>query len=483
MKSIRLSLAINGVTQIVSLILTMGTMIVVSRLLTPAEIGIFSVSVSIIAFGHVFRDFGVGQYLVQAKELTRERLQLAFTVMLSISWLIAVILYLLRYPISIFYENAGMAEVMSVLALNFLILPFGAPLLSVFRREMKFGQIAVVTLGGQVVQAGVTISLAMLGASFMSMAWGAVAGNLVTVAALMLSRPKDAFLRPRLKGMSEILRFGAKSSSASLIGEVGNGAPDLILGRTLGFADVAIFSRAGGLTAMVSNQIVNIVRGVYFPAFAQGLRDGANPEWIYITTAARLTGLIAPILAVLGLLSEPLITFLFGDQWVRAAPLATVVCAYTLLASPFMLTDVTLVACGRVGLLMRLQIKNQTMRVIAISTSLYWDLEGVVIALAVSQMFQIWMMSRALREAIDLSVNDLWREVRTSFLLVPGSILGPVSVLFADSYWNLDLSDFWILAIAGLLALIGWVISLFALHHPLRTEVVNVLNKIRSSKP
>lgn len=479
MASVRLSLAINAFTQIGSLALTIAGMVVVSRLLTPAEIGLFSVSVSIIAFGHVFRDFGIGQYLVQAQEVDRDKLRSAFTVMLSISWFIALILFVARQPLSRFYGYPGVADVLEILALSFIILPFGAPHLSILRREMKFGLISFVTLSALAVQTATTISLAMMGASYMSMAWGAVAGNLATVLLLVGHRPRDALLMPKLSGIGEVLRFGTKSSTASLAGEIGSSAPDLILGRTLGFADVAIYSRACGLTTMVMNQLVNVVRGVYFPAFANSVRSGRDPASIYASTVTQLLGFIAPLLALMAFLASPLIAFLFGHQWDRAVPLATLICCYTLLTSPFSLADVSLVACGKVDVLMRSQLKIQTLRIAAILTSISFNLEAMVIVLGGAYVLEALIYMRALKGAVNLTPGILWRAIWKSYALIPASLAGPALVLAANHYAALGLHDFWLLAISGLTALAGWMVAIFLLRHPLLPEIHGLARRLR----
>ena len=43
---------------------------IIARILTPAEIGTFSVTMVLLAFLSTVRDFGAGEYLVQEKDLT-----------------------------------------------------------------------------------------------------------------------------------------------------------------------------------------------------------------------------------------------------------------------------------------------------------------------------------------------------------------------------------------------------------------------------
>lgn len=69
--SVRRALRFTTLATVLNFFLSFISVIVVSRLLKPEEIGVFSVAVSLVAYTLILRDFGVGQYFVQLKELTR----------------------------------------------------------------------------------------------------------------------------------------------------------------------------------------------------------------------------------------------------------------------------------------------------------------------------------------------------------------------------------------------------------------------------
>ncbi|SFW29849.1 lipopolysaccharide biosynthesis protein [Nitrosovibrio sp. Nv17] len=483
MTTVRRSLLINGASQGASFLLGLTGSVVVARLLTPEEIGLFSVSLSLIAFGHVFRDFGIGQYLVQAAEISRDRLRSASTMMILISWSVALLFFLARQPAAGFYQNAGIAEILAVLALNFAILPFGAPLLSMLRREMRFDRIALVSISANVVQLAVTVSLALNGFSYMSMAWGSLAGVLATTAILVAMRPADALLMPRLAGMREIFHFGARSSVASLAGQVGSAAPDLIIGGTLGFAEVAFYSRAWGVMNLVMSDFTNIVRGVFFPAFARRVREGASPSAIYLQGITQLTGLTVPLLAVFALLAEPLIHFLFGSQWDRSAPLASLLCAYAMLTAPFVLTGVALVACGKIDIFMRTQLWIQGIRILVISTTVIIDLESMVLVLGLAYCIEVNIYLAAMKKAIGLGFSGLFRCIWRSYALAAIAVSGPGMLLVGSRMTGMYPGSFWQLTIAGILAMTAWLIGVYWLRHPLRSEIETLRRHLSAFLP
>ena len=54
------------------------SVIILARLLTPQEIGVFSVCMAFVGFLHTLRDFGIGAYLLQERQLDKEILRSAY---------------------------------------------------------------------------------------------------------------------------------------------------------------------------------------------------------------------------------------------------------------------------------------------------------------------------------------------------------------------------------------------------------------------
>ncbi|MEE8332516.1 MAG: oligosaccharide flippase family protein, partial [Alphaproteobacteria bacterium] len=114
MASIRRSLALSFAQKYATMAINIATVMILARLLTPAEIGIFSVGIAMVGLAHTLRDFGVGNYLIQEKELTPDRVRTAFGVTLVIAWIMAGVLIALSGPMAGFYSEPGVRQVMLV---------------------------------------------------------------------------------------------------------------------------------------------------------------------------------------------------------------------------------------------------------------------------------------------------------------------------------------------------------------------------------
>ena len=138
MNAIKSSLLMSFAEKYTVLVIGMAGGMIIARLLTPGQIGIFSIGAVVVGITQMVRDFGVGQYLIQEKDLNGERLRAAYTLTMLISWSMAGLLALASGPVADFYDEAGVGDVLRVLALNVLLIPFGSITLPVLRRQLRF---------------------------------------------------------------------------------------------------------------------------------------------------------------------------------------------------------------------------------------------------------------------------------------------------------------------------------------------------------
>src|SRR3546814_9476810 len=80
----------------------------------------------------------VGNYLIREPDLNIMKIRSAFGVMLLISWALGLVLFLSRHAIADLYGRPSIAEVMSLLALSFVVAPFGEPASALLTRQMRF---------------------------------------------------------------------------------------------------------------------------------------------------------------------------------------------------------------------------------------------------------------------------------------------------------------------------------------------------------
>src|SRR5262249_41688991 len=156
---------------------------ILARLITPAQSGIFSLAVGFVAVTQMFRDFGVGEYLVQEKQLDEGSLQAAFSIALILGWSLGLLLVLLAAPVADFYREAVVADVIRILSINFFLVPFGYVANAMLTRDLRFDAMLIVQTASALLGAVASIALVWAGFGAIGLAWGLVAGMVTQIVA------------------------------------------------------------------------------------------------------------------------------------------------------------------------------------------------------------------------------------------------------------------------------------------------------------
>ena len=116
MVSIRRSLAISFLRRYTGMAVGVVSTIVLARLLTPEEIGLYAVVASLTPIANHIREFGVGRYLIQTTELTEDNVRTAFTLTLVIAWSIAVLFFIFSPFVAEVFDESTVQQILMVLA-------------------------------------------------------------------------------------------------------------------------------------------------------------------------------------------------------------------------------------------------------------------------------------------------------------------------------------------------------------------------------
>ena len=469
MASVRRSLALSFFTRYIGLGVSFVVVVVLSRLLTPEEIGVFSVSAVVVALVQTLRDFGIGTYVIQEKELTEARVRTASGVSLVLSWLIAILLVLSSPIVARFYNEPDMQGVLCVLAIGPLLIPFAAIAQANLQRKMDFGLLTKVGIAGSLVQASTTLTLAYLGASYYSMAWGSAAGNVATIAMLVLLRAEYVFVRPSLIEWRSVVRFGSIVSLTQIVTRLGMSAPDLVMGRMLGFGAVGYYSRGQGLINIFRQGVDQAVMPVAMSAFAKQNREQQDIKLGYLRSVSMMTVIAWPFFGLLGLMALPVTRILYGDQWDAAVPVTQLLCIAAAINALGSLSGSIFLSLGLIKQRLFNETIIQTSRIIMIVIAARYGIEAVAATQIATYAIAISLIQVQLMWAIELSVFELISTVARSFFVTTTSLIVPVLVFLFSDFGAGSLWMPLLLACAG--AAVGWLVAVVKTDHPITQEV------------
>lgn len=470
---LRRSLVLSFAQKYTSLAFNVATVVIVSRLLTPKEIGVFSVAMGLVALAQMMRTFGVSEYLVQEKHLTEAMIRTSFTVNLIMAWLLAFGLFATSWLIGDFYGDAGVGDVVRVLSLTFILTPFGTTAIAMLQRNLEFGVLYKVQIGEVVIRSSMTIGLAYAGFTYMSMAWASLAAMGAWVAGCAIWAHHYRARGLSLSEWRRMVPFGINRTVSDVVSQIGIQSANIVVGKMLGLAAAGFYSRGYSVVNIFRDKVISAISTVAFPAYAREHRERNAAPQLYLRSLVYLTGISWPFFACAAFMAYPIIRIMFGSQWDAAIPLMRWLCGAAIVGTLIYQCNQFFIAVGRVGTVTTIEIEYQLARLaIAIVAALY-----SMVAVAASQIL-VYVIAAGLyyREMMGydgMTVRGLVTALVPSAVVTVTACMVPAVVAFWPGLISQHMVPAFAAAVLGGAA--GWLLGLMWVKHPLLGELRQAL--------
>lgn len=443
--------------------------LIVARLITPRDLGIYSVCAAFTAVAGILRDFGVSEYLIQERELTRDKLRAACSVAILVAWPLAAALYFGRLPLADYFAEPGVARVLAVLALHFVLLPLTSPAFALLNREMAFHRIFALQLACSVVTMATSLTLAWRGFGYMALAWGAVSGVVAQTLILLVTRPRDSLLLPGFRQARTVLRFGSMYVVSRGVETLARHAHEPVIAKGFDFTSAGLFARAWGLVEMFNTYVSDAVVRVATPAFAAEHRADRSLGPSFARATAIFVAVSWPFFGFVALCSEEIIRVLFGAQWVAAAPLATILALASLPAGLHELVPQMLSATGHVARRLRIALLVGGLHIVLVLGAATISLPAVAAVSVLSACAMVALGIAQLRQALGITamayLRPCWGSAAVAGVSFAGQWAGWAAARAGGAPALL------VLACAAALGTMGWLATARGLNHPAFSEL------------
>jgi O-antigen/teichoic acid export membrane protein len=465
---LRRAFLFTSIERYLNLAINFSVIAIVSRLLTPEEIGISVIGVTLLMVIELLRDVP-STYLVQQKELSREDIRTAFTAMALLSTVLVTLMIGFSDGIARAFNKPDLASYVCLIAVASIPGPFERPIMALLRRDMAFGKLAVINVTTYVVHALVTVPMVALDFGYMSFGWAYLAAN--TMAAILAIGLRREFwmFRPLLSEWRRAIRFGGYVSAHALLTKSQELVPYLVLSRLLPLDAVGLFNRAMMISDTPNKLLLAGLSPVIFPALAAEARAGRSLKQPYLLGLAYITALQWPAFLLLALLAHPAVEILFGQQWLEIVPLVQLICIAMLFSFTARLNYPTLVATGAMRGLLATALIGVPICLAVTSASALVGLQAVALSTLFRTVFQAIVEQYFLRRHVSFAWTEFGQAIWRSALVALCSVVGPLGVMiWAGGRFDLSIAQ---AACAAASAPVGWLAGLRLTRHPMIREV------------
>src|SRR5687768_14177820 len=116
--------------------LSWGVTLVLARLLSPEDYGLFAMAFTVITFMELFQEFGLGVSIIQRPNMSKFQINAIFWLLAGASILIVVFTFLGAEFASRFYEEPRLVWMIRILSLSFLFNSLGVVPYSLLTKEI-----------------------------------------------------------------------------------------------------------------------------------------------------------------------------------------------------------------------------------------------------------------------------------------------------------------------------------------------------------
>lgn len=396
----------NGLTTGVAQIVSFAMGIVRARLLLPEHFGIVASVLIFTEVGHAIVTSGIVIALIQRTKLSEGHYATAFTIQTAAAGVLYVLLAAASPWVGLFLRTPLSGQVLAVMALSVLILPFISTPTALLRKQMDFRAIGVTDIA-QELSAGVTsVILALLGWGV----WSLVFGRLIGYAIKALHLAFRSGWRPRLRFCwregKELVPFSLKVVAVNVLNGVASNVGYFMVGRLLGPTQLGFYHRAYYLLTLPLNRLTEPLNTVFFSAFSHVHEDVAALKEVFLKAVYYVALVACPILTGLFWIAPTFVHVVYGEKWMPSVLPLQIMCLAGILLSVEPIAVSAITARGYVGWEVRRQLLYVALLLIGIFVGSSWGIVGVSSAVLGVSVILPLILQHLLARSVRLSWAD-----------------------------------------------------------------------------
>lgn len=291
-------------------------LVVLARLLLPADFGVVGAALVVVAFTQVFAQVGVGPALIQRQDLQDRHIRTAFSFSLMSGIGAAIAIFLLSPLIGAMFQMPSLVPVVRLLALVFPITALGLVAESLLYRNFGFRRTAIIDVLSYGLGYGlVGIGAAAAGFGKWSLALGVIAQACVRTALLLWLSPHSKNMGIDRRSLGDLMGFGLGYAVAEIGNFAANQVDNIVVGRFLGPAALGLYGRAFQYLMLPVNLIGRATDKVLFPAMTKVQNEPARLARGYMRALGAVTLVTLPLSLVLIVAAPEIVLVLLGAKW------------------------------------------------------------------------------------------------------------------------------------------------------------------------
>jgi len=471
----------TGVSRLSTQVFRFIIIIILARLLNPADFGIVGLAAIFLGLIDVIKELGLSAAIVQRKEINEIHLSTSFWASVIAGITLFIIAILASPFVADFFQEDIVQPILIVSAIGLIIGSFSVIHYALLEKSLNFKKLTIAEVCAAFVSGMVSVFLAINGYGVWSLVFGGLAGSFISVVILwkiVAWRPSLRFSFARFK---ELFGFGSHVMGSKVLNYTHSNMDYLVVGKLLGTSALGYYSFAYHLITFPVHKVSMMVTRVTFPAFSTIQDDNNTLRKGYLKVVRYISLITFPMLAGMFVVAPEFVVVVYGAKWAPMILPLQILCLAGALKSIGTTTGSILLSKGRADILFKCDILAAIVLPIAVIIGANYGIAGVAAAVTVSMVSIFPIVQMITNKLIDLSMFSYFKAIYPAIIGSLTLIVG-VEIYQRMSLAIYDLPAMGILSSSALIGIIIYILLMRIVFNDIFKELKLLTHKIREGE-
>lgn len=371
----------NVVDQVAAQALGLVFNILLLRMVSPHDFGLFAVPFVIVLFLRTNQDLGYSSYLVHADEPSHAERKGIFSIIVIAGIVSVAIGLLIAYVLPWWTQESSSSTIMAMLTLSLLAGIFGFIPESIFRKNLDFRTLAVVNLTATLLSGVISLILAYYGFGYMSLVYKYVLYILIaSVLFAVVGTKVRLSTKADYSKVGDHMRYTLPLIMSSNLNYVSRNIDTFFLGRYVSSHSLGIYDRSYKIMLLPLQQVSATFSKVLFPTLSKVKDSDQKVSSTFALTTQFIAMVTFPLMGAIYVFAEDIVYSIIGEQWVGMIPILKVFAIIGALQSITTLVGEVFKAKGENALFLKINMIVQPFIFLAIIAAIMISRDILVVA-------------------------------------------------------------------------------------------------------
>lgn len=442
-------------------------LIVMSRLISPSDYGIYGIMTLFIAVTETLIDSGFGGALVQKKSIVQEDLNTLFIFNIFISLIAYFALYLASPVIEVFYQIENLSLYFRVIGLTLIFYALSVVQVSLYNRKLEFKKSALINTVSYLLAAIIGIILAHYGFGIWALIAQLLFSSFFLAVFYWVFNPIIIKKTISLPSFTFLWKFGANTVGANILQTVVNNVTTSIIPKIGSSNQSGLYFQANRISNLPTSILTQCVDKGVFPILSRETNDQN-----VIASARRLNrlflSLIVPLFPIISMLSFPIVMIFLGNEWLGAVQYLSILSWSGIALTIQSVYRNIIKSTGKTQFILTAEVCKSLITLAILFFSIKYGVLFLVYAVTLASYLGVIVWGSILKWKFHYSI-------RAQLSDAAKPILAMLLMVCMVRICNINLENYISLAIAPIAYALYWIISIFMFKNK---ELIEISRKL-----